>query len=94
MLPVGEAHKEYAKKVLDELGAAGIRAEMLADDSLGKRIREVKTAKTPCHIVVGDKEAQDATVSVENNRNGDKATLPLQEFIDATVARIKERANV
>lgn len=94
VLPVGESHKAYADKVLGELKSAGIRAEMKADDSLGKRIRQAKTEKIPCTIVVGDKEAQDGTVSVENNRAGDKATVPLSDFIAPTLERIRERANV
>jgi len=79
---------------MSELREAGIRAQLLADDSLGKRIREVKTQKVPCHIVVGDAEAQANTVTVENNRSGDKATVPLSGFISATLARIRERSNV
>jgi threonyl-tRNA synthetase len=98
VLPVGEAHKEYANKVLSELRAAGVRAEIKTDDSLGKRIREVKTQKIPCHVVVGDKEAADGTVSAENNRpgragTGDKQTVPLADFIAPTVQHIKDRAN-
>ena len=94
VLPVGDAHKAYAEKVLGELKAAGIRAELLADETLGKRVREVKSQKIPCHLVVGDKEAEGGLVAVENNRNGDKATVPLADFIKPTLERIRERANV
>lgn len=94
ILPVSEKHADYAHEVMGKLKEAGIRAELHADDSLGKRIRAVKTAKVPCFIVLGDAEAGAGTVTVENNRNGDKAAVPLQEFIDATLARIKERANI
>jgi len=94
ILPVGEAHKAYADEVVNKLKENGIRVEMLADDSLGKRIRAAKTSKIPCTIVVGDKEATDGTVSVENNRTGDKQTVPLADFISPTLERIKERANV
>jgi len=94
VLPVSEKHADYASEVMTKLKEAGIRAELHADDSLGKRIRAVKTAKVPAFIVLGDAEAGAGTITVENNRNGDKATVPLQEFIDATLARIKERANV
>lgn len=94
ILPVGEGHKAYAEKVLNELKGNGIRATLLADDSLGKRIRAAKTSKVPCTIVVGDKEAADGTVSVENNRTGDKQTVALADFIAPTLERIKERANI
>jgi len=94
ILPVGDAHKEYAESILGQLRAAGIRAQIFADDSLGKRVRDTKTQKIPCTIVVGDKEVAEGTVAVENNHNGDKSTVPLGEFIEATAARIRERANV
>ncbi|MDE1945557.1 MAG: threonine--tRNA ligase, partial [Patescibacteria group bacterium] len=93
VLPVSEKQIGYAEKVLAQLKEVGIRAELRADDSLGKRIREVKTEKIPTTLVVGDKEAEAGTVSVENNRNGDKVTLPLDDFIEPTLERINERAN-
>jgi threonyl-tRNA synthetase len=94
VLPVSEKQADYAAKVADELRAAGIRVELSASDSLGKRIRETKLQKVPAFIVVGDKEAVDGTVTVENNRNGDKATVPLADFIAPTLERIRERANI
>lgn len=94
VLPVGEAHQKYAENLLEQLKDAGIRAELIANDSLGKRIRETKTQKVPCFVVVGDKEVADGTVTVENNRNGDKATVSIADFIAPTLERIKERANI
>ncbi|MBY0294211.1 threonine--tRNA ligase [Patescibacteria group bacterium] len=94
VLPVGESHHTYAKDVVAQLKAAGIRAQLSADESLGKRIRETKEARVPCFIVVGDKEVADGTVTVENNRVADKQTVTLADFIAPTLERIKERANV
>jgi len=94
VLPVSEKHNAYAGEVLTKLKEAGIRAELLADDSLGKRIRQTKLEKVPSYIVVGDKEVENNTVTVENNRNGDKATVSLSDFITPTLERIKERVNI
>lgn len=94
VLPVGESHHTYAKDVVAQLKAAGIRAQLSADESLGKRIRETKEGRVPCFIVVGDKEIADGTVTVENNRVADKQTVTLADFIAPTLERIKERANV
>lgn len=94
ILPVGEAHQAYAQEIFDELAGHGVRAEVLATDSLGKRIRETKVNKVPCFIVVGDKEVADKTVTVENNRAGDKQTVALADFITPMLERIKERANI
>lgn len=94
VLPVGEAHNAYAQSVVDELKNRGVRVEMLKDDSLGKRIRETKMNKVPCFVVVGDKEVADGTVTVENNRAGDKQTVSLKDFIEPMLERIRERANI
>lgn len=94
VLPVSEKQRAYAEEVTASLAEAGIRADISADDSLGKRIRATKMEKLPCFIVVGDAEMESKQVTVENNRNGDKATVSLGDFIQATQARIKERANI
>ncbi len=94
ILPVSEKHAAYAQEIFEQLKKVGIRAELLGDDSLGKRIRETKVAKIPCFIVVGDKEVTDQTVTVENNRAGDKKTVTLDDFIRPTLERIRERTNV
>ncbi|HEY6018744.1 MAG TPA: threonine--tRNA ligase [Candidatus Paceibacterota bacterium] len=94
ILPVGEAHKAYAEKVASELAAHNIRVEILADDSLGKRIREAKTKKIPATIVVGDKEAADNLVAIENNRDGKKMTESVTNAIDWLTSQIKERTNI
>ena len=94
VLPVSQKHQAYAEGVVKELKEAGIRVELSCDDSLGKRIRQTKLEKIPAYVVVGDKEVTDKTVTVENNRNGDKATLSLTDFLTPLLERIKERANI
>ena len=94
ILPVGESHQAYAKEVHAQLKAAGIRAELSMNESLGKRIRGTKEQRVPCFIVVGDKEVAEGTITVENNRNGDKAAVSVADFITPTLERIKERANI
>ena len=93
LLPVSDKHAAYAGKILQELRAKKVRVQLFEDDSLGKRIRQAKTEKIPCSVVVGDKEADDGTVTAENNRSGEKRTLPLSEFTAALLARIEERAE-
>ena len=81
VLPVSQVHQAYAEDVAKELKESGIRVELSADDSLGKRIRQTKLEKIPAFIVVGDKEVEDKTVTVENNRDGDKATVSLANLL-------------
>ncbi|HEU0085495.1 MAG TPA: threonine--tRNA ligase [Candidatus Paceibacterota bacterium] len=67
ILPIStEKHLDFAQKVFEELSAGGLRVEL--DDSnegLGKKIRNAKTEKIPYLIVIGDKEKDSSTLTVE-----------------------------
>ncbi|MCB0966344.1 MAG: threonine--tRNA ligase [Ilumatobacter sp.] len=71
VLPVATAHEEYARQVVERLGQAGARVDMIgAGDALGKRIRSSKLEKIPYILVVGDDDVADGTVGV-NPRGGE-----------------------
>ncbi len=91
VLPVSDSHRDYAAQVVDELVAAGFRAELLASsDPLGKRIRNAKMAKTPHVLVVGDDDVAANTVG-DNPRGGEvERGVGLDEFI----IRLTEEAEV
>lgn len=74
ILPVSEKHLEYGAEVLAALRAANIRAEMDdANESLGKKIRNAKTQKIPYLMVIGDKEVEAKTVTLENRKESEGA---------------------
>lgn len=81
IVPVAAAHDAYAQQVHDALKDAGIRVALSpADDTLGKRIRGAKLDKVPYTIVLGDKEAQDNTVTLEH-RSGEKTVCSVEEAV-------------
>jgi threonyl-tRNA synthetase len=93
VLPVGEKHFAYGKKVLGALRGAGIRAEIdEANDSLGKKIRNAKTEKIPYLFVVGDKEIESETVSVETRTGSEGANL-LGDIIASLSQKIFSRTK-
>ena len=80
-LPVGGAHKEYAREVTDALIQRGVRAELdECDESLGKRIRDSKLQKIPYLLVVGDKELASHTITAES-REGTLGVISIDDFI-------------
>lgn len=94
VLSVSEKNASYAREVYEELKSAGIRAELDdSNESLGKKIRNAKTEKAWSTSVVGEKEAQTKMITAENNRNGDKMTVPLADFIEKLKTRIAKRTN-
>ena len=91
ILPIASAHEKYASEVKEVLESAGLRVETKeASDSLGKRIREFKKAKTPYALVLGDKEAQERAVTAER-RDGEKLEMPLEKFVKLAQKEVKDR---
>ena len=82
VLPVAEEHETYAEQVERSLRDKGFRVELeRASNSLGKRIRDVKSQKIPYVLVVGNEDIESHTVGV-NPRGGDvERGVPLDEFI-------------
>ena len=93
VIPISEKHAEYAAKVLAELDAAGIRAEVdTRNEKMGYKIREAQLQKIPYMLVVGDKEAESGTVSLRSRRAGDEGALALSDFISNIREEIDSRA--
>ncbi len=93
VLSVSEKHVAYAQEVAAALRAAGVRAELDdSNESLGKKIRAGKTEKVPYLLVVGDKEADSNTVSVESRDQGKQDAVPVTEFVARVSEEIRTRA--
>lgn len=93
VLPVSEKHNEYGHKVAKELKKNKIRVEVDdANESLGKKIRNAKNLKIPYLFVVGDKEIESDTVSVET-RSGSEGAKPILEVITDLKQKIAARSG-
>jgi len=92
VLPVAEAHQDYADRVAARLHSEGFRVDVAeANDQLGKRIRAAKLEKIPYVLVVGDDDVAGATLGV-NPRGGDVVRgVPLDSFVVALHAEIAEQ---
>lgn len=92
VLPVSEKHVAYANEVLAALRAANIRTDVDdANESLGKKIRNAKTEKIPYLLVVGDKEVEAKTISVDSRDAGKLDIISLSDFIAKVCEEIKTR---
>jgi translation initiation factor IF-3 len=91
VLPIADRHDEPARRVVAQLRAGGVRAEI--DDrteSVGRKIRDNELQKIPFMLVVGDREAADGTVSVREHGKGDTGTVTVDEF----ARRVAEDSSV
>ena len=65
VLPITDAVNDYAEQVVGELRARGLRADIdRRSEKLGYKIRDGETTKVPYLLVVGQREAEDGTVSL------------------------------
>ncbi len=91
ILPIGEHQKEYADTVYKTLKESDIRVELDdSNESLGKRIRNAKMSKVPYVIVVGDKEKEAKTITVEGRTEKLEGTTT-EKFLEKLQKEIKER---
>lgn len=83
LLPVSEEVVPFAKQVVGQLQALGIRAEVdLSGDRLGKLIRNAEKDKIPVMAVVGAKEVEANALSIRTRANGELGSLPVAEVLE------------
>jgi threonyl-tRNA synthetase len=81
ILPISERFNAYAEDLVKELSIHDIRG--LVDDrneKIGKKIRDAEVKKIPIMLIIGEKEAEDGTISVRRQGQGDIGTMTIQEF--------------
>jgi threonyl-tRNA synthetase len=92
MLPVAEAHEEYALRIQSQLREQGMRTLYLdAGESLNKRIREGEKKKIPYLLVLGDDEVKSGSVAVRNVKTKKQEIVFLAGFVDTTKKDVSER---
>ena len=104
VLPISDKHLKYAQGVFAKLHDAGVRVEL--DDSsetLGKKVRNAKVEKVPYMLVIGDKEIESGTVTVErrdpirepaasNGAGKEKiGAQTVEEFVNNLLEEVKNR---
>ena len=92
VVPVADAHIEYARHIYEELKAIGIRAAIDdSNESLGKKIRNAKQDRLPFFAVIGDKEVAAKNVTLESHR-GESKQMTASELGNHLLALIEAKA--
>ncbi len=95
VLPITDAHNEYAQEVVATLSEAGIRVEL--DDRserLQAKIRAAAMEKVPYTLVVGDKEAEAKSVAVRKRQGKKQDVMLLSSFVERVLEEIEQKTNV
>jgi len=83
ILTISEKFNDYAEKVLSYLKNHDIRGFIdFRNEKVGRKIRDAEVNKVPFMFIVGEKEAENETVSVRKHGEGDVGSMTLQEVVD------------
>lgn len=92
VLPIStEKHLDYAKEIFEKLKEKNIRVELDdSNESLGKKIREAKMQKIPYLIVLGDKEKDSKTLTIEG-RKEKLENISIEELLSKIQKEISDK---
>ena len=84
ILTITERADDAARQLEQLMKKAGLRVETdLRNEKIGFKVREAQMMKVPYMLVIGDREAQEGTVSVRTRKGDTKNGVSQQQLISA-----------
>ena len=94
ILPISDKYNEYAEKLSELLNNNDIRGFVdQRNEKIGKKIRDAELNKVPFMLIVGEKEAENAEVSVRQRGDGDKGSMSLDKFTELVQKMIEDELS-
>lgn len=91
VLPITDAHVPYAQQVAERLRRERLRVEVDArPERVGKKIAEGRNRRVPYLAVIGEREAESATVQVRD-RAGEQKNEELDAFAQRVAKEVREK---
>jgi len=93
-IPVAETFNDYVFDVVDQLKAAGIRAEVdISSDRFPKKIRTASKDKIPFVLIAGGEDAEAGAVSFRFRDGSQDNGVPVAEAVRRIVDAVKNRES-
>ena len=93
-IPVAEAFNDYMFDVVDQLKAAGIRAEVdMSSDRFPKKIRTASKDKIPFVLIAGGDDAEAGAVSFRFRDGSQDNGVPVAEAVQRIVDAVRNRTS-
>ena len=94
IIPITERQHEYARKLHQQLEAAGIRVDTdYRSEKMGYKIREAQLKKIPYMLVVGDKEMEEGMVAVRARKEEKGGVMTPEAFLGQILTEIATKAR-
>ena len=85
---------DAAEKLRDRLEALGIRTEIdLRNEKIGFKVREAQMMKVPYMFVLGDREAENRTVTIRNRKGDNLGTVSFEEAV-AMIKKLNDERTI
>jgi threonyl-tRNA synthetase len=92
LIPIADRHTDYARKVEQQLLAAGIRVKVdVRTERMNAKIRDAQMQKIPYMLVMGDKEAAAGAVAVRLRSGEDKGAMPVEKFVEMVKQAVESK---
>jgi len=93
ILPIStDKHLDFSKEIFEKLQKLDIRVKLdESNESLSKKIRNAKIEKVPYLIVIGDKEKNSKTLTVEGRNNEKIENITTEKFLEKIKKEILEK---
>ncbi|VXB39173.1 Threonine--tRNA ligase [Arthrobacter sp. 9AX] len=93
-IPVAETFNEYMFDVVDQLKAAGIRAEVdISSDRFPKKIRTASKDKIPFVLIAGGDDAEAGAVSFRFRDGSQDNGVPVEEAVKRITEAVRNRTS-
>jgi len=93
ILTITDRADDAACALLAKMSDAGLRAELdLRNEKIGFKVREAQMMKIPYMLVIGDREAEEGTVSVRTRKGESLGAISQDVLIDRLLAENNARA--
>ena len=91
IVPIGDAHLDYAKTVAKELRKIGVDSEIASkNESLNKRIRTAEKQRVPMIAVLGDNEVANSAIALRDRTTREQKDMKLDEFVGLLKSKLAE----
>ena len=91
IVPISDAHLDYAKTVAKELRKTGVDSEIASkNESLNKRIRTAEKQRVPMIAVLGDNEVANSAIALRDRTTREQKDMKLDEFVELLKSKLAE----
>lgn len=91
LLPISDKWIPYCEEIKQELAKHDIRGFIdERAESIGRKIRDTELKRVPYMLIIGDKEAENQSVSVRRQGEGDLGTMSVSEFVAHFAEKLSE----